>query len=103
MNLIETAHLKALCAKLGIDYVTLRGDELMMRFSMAADIDLMGVLAAVKAFPQVFRVKPVNPPELYFYERGKDTETLLRDCVKVMEQVVARFEAQEERKDEDQQ
>ncbi len=93
MNLIEAAHLKALCGRLGIDYVTMRGDELMLRFSMAADIDLMKVLAAVKAFPQVFRVKPINPPELYFYERGKDTEALLRDCVKFMEQVVARFEA----------
>ena len=102
MNLIEAAHLKALCGRLGIDYVTMRGDELMLRFSMAADIDLMNVLAAVKGFPQVFRVKPINPPELYFYERGKDTETLLRDCVKVMEQVVARFEAQGEREDEDQ-
>ncbi len=95
MNLIEIAHLKALCARLGIDYVTLRGDELMMRFSMAADIDLVRVLTAVKDFPQYIRVKPINPPELYYYERHKDAEALLKGAVKVMEQVVERFEAYE--------
>ena len=95
MNLIETAHLKALCAKLGIDYVTLRGDELMMRFSMAADIDGIRVLTALKGFPQYLRVKPINPMEVYYYERGKDPEALLRGCVKVMEGVVERFEAKE--------
>ena len=92
MNLIETAHLKALCARIGIDYVTLRGDELMMRFSMAADIDGIRVLTALKGFPQYLRVKPINPMEVYYYERGKDPEAMLRGCVKVMEQVVRRFE-----------
>jgi len=96
MNLIETAHLKALCAKIGIDYVTLRGDELMMRFSMAADIDGIRVLTALKGFPQYLRVKPIRPMEVYYYERGKDPEALLRGCVKVMEGVVERFEAEGE-------
>ena len=101
MNLIEIAHLKALCARLGIDYVTLRGDELMMRFSMAADIDLVRVLTAVKDFPQYIRVKPINPPELYYYERHKDAEALLKGAVKVMEQVVERFEAYEPEADDE--
>jgi transcription-repair coupling factor (superfamily II helicase) len=61
MNLIEAAHLKALCGRLGIDYVTMRGDELMLRFSMAADIDLMKVLAAVKAFPPTKAGMPKSP------------------------------------------
>ena len=92
MNLIEVAQLKACCSRLGIDYVTVRGDELMLRFSMSAQIELMRVLKALEPFPQLFRVKPVNPPALFFYERGKDLETLLRDCVKVMDQVAARYE-----------
>ena len=95
MNLIEIAHLKALCSRLGIDYVTRRGEELMMRFSMAAEIDLVRVLTAVKDYPQFLRVKPVNPLEIYYYERHRDPEALLRGCVKVMEDVVARFEAYE--------
>ena len=92
-NLIEAALLKAYCSRMGIDYVTMRGDELMMRFSMAADVDGIRVLTALKDFPQYLRVKPINPMEVYYYERGKDAEALLRGCVKVMEQVVARFEA----------
>ena len=96
MNLIETAHLKALCARIGIDFVTLRGDELMMRFSMAADIDGIRVLTALKGFPQYLRVKPINPMEVYYYERGKDAEALVRGCVKVIERVVERFEAEGE-------
>ena len=93
MNLIDIAHLKALCSRLGIDYVTCRADELIMRFSMAADIDLLRVLEAVRDFPQYLRVKGGNPPELIYYERHKDAETLLRGAVKVMEGVAERFEA----------
>ena len=93
MNLVDAALLKAYCARLGIDYVTCRGDELVMRFSMAADIDLVRVLTAVKDFLQYLRVKGGNPPELIYYERHKDAETLLRGAVKVMEQVVAGFDA----------
>ncbi|MBR6219754.1 MAG: transcription-repair coupling factor [Clostridia bacterium] len=92
MNLIDAAHLKALCARLGIDYVTCRGDELIMRFSMAADIDLVRVLTAVKGFPQSLRVKGGNPPELVYFERHKDAEALLRGAVKVMEGVVEKFD-----------
>jgi len=95
MNLIDIAHLKALCARMGIDYVTMRGDELMMRFSMAADIDPVRTISALKGFPRYLRLKPINPMEVYYYERGKEPEELLRGAVKVMEQVVARFEAGE--------
>ena len=50
------------------------------------------MLTALKGFPQYLRVKPVNPMEVYYYERGKEPEELLRGAVKVMEDVVARFE-----------
>ncbi len=93
MNLIEVAHLKANCARLGIDHVALRGDELHMRFAMGADIDLIRVLTAVKDFPQVLTVRGGNPPVIAYYERGKDAEALLRGAAKVMEQVARRFEA----------
>ena len=51
MNLIDIAQLRALCARMGVDYVTCKGDALMMRFSIAADIDLVRVLTAVKRTP----------------------------------------------------
>ena len=96
MNLIEVAQLKAYCSRLGIDYVALKGDELHMRFAMAAEIDLIRVLTAVRAFPQVLAVRGGNPPAIVYFERHKDAETLLRGAVKVMEEVVARFEAEGE-------
>ena len=95
MNLIDIAHLKALCAKLGIDYVTCRSDELVMRFSIDADIDPVRVLEAVRGFPKTLRVRPGNPFELRYYERHQDAETLLRGAVKAMEGVVERFEGEE--------
>ena len=94
MNLIEVAHLKALCSKIGVDFVTARGDELFMRFAMTADIDLVRVLTAVKQFPHCMRVQGTNPPALVYFERKKDPETLLRGAVKVMEEVVGIFETQ---------
>ena len=96
MNLIEVAQLKSYCARLGIDFVTLKGDELHMRFSMAADIDLLRVLEAVRAFPRYIRVLGNQPMIIAYFEAGKDPETLLRGAVKVMAQVVERFEAYEE-------
>ena len=94
MNLIEVAQLKALCSRIGVDYVTVRGDELIMRFAMAAEVDLIRVLTAVKQFPQFLRVQGTNPPALVYYERHKDAEALLRGAVKVMEGVIDAFEAQ---------
>ena len=93
MNLIEVARLKAYCSQLGIDYVTVKGDELHMRFAMAADIDLIRVLTAVRDFPQYLTMRGGNPPTMVYYERHADREALLAGCVKVMEQVVAAFTA----------
>jgi len=39
--------------------------------------------------------------EVYYYERGKDPEALLRGCVKVMEGVVERFEAEGETREQE--
>ncbi len=92
MNLIDIAHLKALCSKIGIDYVSSKGDELHMRFSMSADIDLIRVLTAVRAQQRYLRVMGGNPPTLVYYERGKTQEELMRGAVKVMENVVSGYE-----------
>ena len=89
MNLIDVAQLKALCARLGIDYVTSRGDELHLRFSMSADIDLVRVLTAVRGFPKALRVMGSNPPVIVYFEPRKSPEELLRGAVRVMEGVNA--------------
>jgi len=96
MNLIEIASLKSLCSKIGVDYVTTKGDELWMRFSMAADIDLMGVLLAIKKHPECLRMQGGNPPTLVYFKRGKAPEELLRGAVEKMQIVVSDYLSGEE-------
>ena len=102
MNLIEVAQLKAYCSRLGIDYVTLKGDELIMRFYMGADIDFMRVLIAIRSFPQYLTVRGSNPITIAYFEPHSDPEALLRGAVKVMEGVAARFAEQGEAQEEGQ-
>ena len=60
----------------------------------AADTpELLRVLPAIKDFPQYLSVRGTNPPVITYYERHREPEALLKGCVKVMEQVVAAFEA----------
>ena len=77
---------------MGIDYVTCNGDALMMRFSIAADIDLVRVLTAVKQHPEL-TVQGGNPPTLVYTRRRAAPEELLGNAVKVMRGVVADFDA----------
>ena len=91
MNLIEIASLKALCAQIGIDYVQVKGEELHMRFSIAADIDLMRVLVAIRKQPDCLRVQGGNPPTLVYFKKKASAEDLLVGAVKVMQKVVADF------------
>ncbi len=91
MNLIEIASLKALCSKLGMDLVTVRGDELWMRFYIGADIDLMGVLMAIRERQDCLRMQGNNPPVLVYFKRGANAEELLRGAVPVLRQVEAAY------------
>ena len=47
---------------------------------------------AVRQFPQYITVRGKQPITLIYYERHKEPEALLRGAVKVMEQVVTKFE-----------
>ena len=92
MNLIEIASLKALCERIGIDYVTSRGFDLMMRFSISADIDLVRVLEAIRKYPDDLHMLGGNPPTLVYTKKNAAPEELLRGAVDVMQKVIADFE-----------
>ena len=96
MNLIDIASLKFLCSKIGVDYVSTRGDELWMRFSIAADIDLIRVLMAIRQHPDCMRMQGGNPPTLVYFKRGKAAEELLRGAVEKMQTVVSDYLSGEE-------
>ena len=92
MNLIEIASLKALCERIGIDYVTTRGFDLMMRFSISADIDLVRVLQAIQKYSEWLHMLGGNPPTLVYTKKNAAPEELLRGAVDVMQKVIADFE-----------
>lgn len=96
MNLIEIASLKSLCAQIGVDYVCVKGDELWMRFSIAADIDLIRVLKASKKHPDCMRMQGGNPPNLVYFRRGKSAEELLRGAVSKMQILVSDYTSEKE-------
>lgn len=64
-----------------------------MRFSIAADIDLMAVLMAAKRHEEHLRLLGGNPPTLvYFDKRNTPAEELIKGSVSVMTAVVKDFE-----------
>ena len=94
MNLIEIASLKALCAQIGVDYVQVKGGELHMRFSIAADIDLVRVLLAMKKHPECLKMLGGNPPTLVYFRKKATVEDLLVGAVKIMQKLVDDFHSE---------
>ena len=88
INLIDIAQLKSLCGRLGIDMVSGRGDALVMRFSMLADLDIVTLLKALEPYKSCLRFTPSNPPTITYAEPGKKQEQLLKGAVEVMQRVV---------------
>lgn len=102
MNLIAIAQMKNLCGRLGIDMVSLRGDQIQMRFSIAADIDLMRVLMAAKKHEAHLRLMGGNPPTLvYFDKKNTPAEALLSGAVDVLSAVVKDFLSESEEEETD--
>ena len=99
MNLVEIASLKSLCSQLGIDYVTVRNGDLMMRFSISADIDLLRVLKAIKKYPECLRMQGGNPPTLVYFKANASAEELMRGAVSVMQRAVQDYLAAQESED----
>jgi len=100
MNLIEIASLKALCGQIGIDYVQVKGEEMHMRFSIAADIDFMRVLMAIRKQPDCLRMQGGNPPTLVYFRKKASVEELLVGAVKSMQKVVDDFRSEDQESEE---
>ena len=94
MNLIRIAHLRSLASRIGIDFVSNKGENVVMRFSMSADIDLMRVLMAVRN-EKSLRVLAGNPPSIVC-DGIVSVEDTLETAIKAMENVVRAFEKEDE-------
>jgi len=92
MNLIDIAHLRALCGRMDIDYVTSKQGAVRLRFSMSSQIDIIRVLTAVRQCPEI-AVQGTNPPMLVITADNKNPENLLSNAVKVMQKAVDLYEA----------
>ena len=82
---------------MGIDNVSMKGGEMVLRFSIAAQLNAMKLLAAVKPHEGKLRLVGTNPPALRLFDaKRKTAEELLPEAVRVMEDILARMEGKEE-------
>ncbi|MEA4897422.1 MAG: transcription-repair coupling factor [Christensenellaceae bacterium] len=88
MNLIEIAHLKALCQRLGIESASMLRGELKLRFAKSADPDVARLVAALAKHEKHVRLIAGKEPALHYVDMGKDVEELLRGAVEMLEDVV---------------
>ncbi|MBQ4157439.1 MAG: transcription-repair coupling factor [Clostridia bacterium] len=88
MNLIDIAQLKSLCSRIGIDLVQGKGDQLQMRFSNMADLDIIQLLTAIEPMKKCLRFTPSNPPVLSYFEIGRKQEELVKGAVEAMEKII---------------
>ncbi|MCI5547222.1 MAG: transcription-repair coupling factor [Clostridiales bacterium] len=87
MNLIDIAHLKGLCSRLGMDTVSLKGGKLAMRFAPDAKPDPNRLLEALSRHPNALMLSATVPAVLYFNAGAKSTEELIRLAIPVMEEI----------------
>lgn len=87
MNLIEIAHLKNLCQRLGIDLVTGRGGAIVMRFSPSADVDVMRLIEALRPYEKLVRLQAGKESALIYQDGKKPLEDQLPGAVQMMEKV----------------
>ncbi len=90
MNLIEIAHLKNLCQRLGIDLVTGRAGALVMRFSPAADVDVVKLVEALKPYEKFVRLQAGRESALVYQDGKKATEEALPGAVRMMEKIASK-------------
>jgi len=89
MNLIEIAHLKNLCQRLGIDLVTQKAGALHMRFSPAAEVDVMKLIAALRPFEKAVRLQAGRESAILYQDGKKNVEEQLPGAVLMMEKVAS--------------
>ena len=87
MNLIDIAQLKSHCSQLGIDLVTVKGNDLVMRFAQNVKIDVMKLVDAISKHEDCLRLQAGTVTSLIYTKKNASAEELLQSAVGVMEQV----------------
>lgn len=87
MNLIDIAHLKGVCNRVGIDTVSLKQGKLAMRFAPDARPDADRLLEKLISHPNVLTLSATVPAVLYYNGGARPTEELIRGAIPVLEDI----------------
>ena len=98
MNLIDVAHLKGLCSRIGIESIGLRQGKLALKFSPSAQLDPIKLIALLEKYRRRMVLAAGNPPALVLDFGNKPTDELIRLAIPLMTEVVAAVEPQREEK-----
>lgn len=99
INLVDIAHLKGLCSRIGIDLVSSKAGSLVMRFSANADLKPEHLIKALAGHEKNLRLSAGSSTTL-IYTIGltqKTDEELLQGAVPIMEDIVKKICAEQEK------
>ena len=96
MNLIDIAHLKGLCGRIGVENVSIKQGFLAMRFAPTAKPDPEKLLAALGKYPIRLILSATVPPALVVNEGPRPADELVRAAIPMMEDVADAVAPKEE-------
>ena len=96
MNLIDVAHLKGLCSRIGVESIGLRQGKLAMKFAAAAQLDPMKLLKLLEKYRRRMVLSATTPPSLVLDFGPKPVDELVRLAIPLMEEVVKTVEPKKE-------
>ena len=89
VNLVDIAHLRALCSRLGVNRVTAAPGSLVLRLAPDYMPDINRLYRALQdQGDQRLMFSASREAALIFQEKKKDNEQLIRDAVPVLESVI---------------
>jgi transcription-repair coupling factor (superfamily II helicase) len=100
MNLIEIAHMKNLCQRLGIDLVSAKAGALILRFSQAAQVDVVKLVAALRPFEKTLRLQAGRESAIVYQDGKKPLEDQLSGAVLMLEEIADQVAQQGAQADE---
>ena len=95
MNLIEIAHLRGVCGRLGVNRVNYTANTLVCRLDAHADIDPAKLYSALEQTDNRLLLSASKEPAILFRDAKMNAEQLLRAAVPVLERVEAVMEEKE--------
>ena len=96
LNLIDIAHLRGICGRLGVSRVNYVANTLVCKLDAHADIDPAKLYNALEQTDQRLLLSASKEPAILFRDTKLTAEQLLRAAVPVLERVEAAMEMEEQ-------